>query len=333
MAGGVSTPALVSAVAAASGMGMLAAGYRTAGAVAAEIEQTRQLIGDRPFGVNLFVPHPPPEGAARQDAERALAAYRERLSPLAASLHVTLPEPDWAATDHYDAKVALLTLVSPVPVVSFTFGCPTREVVDQLHAVGSCVLVTVTSPEEGQTAADAGADGLVVQGFEAGGHRSTHDVSIEPNKFDHLVLLPMVAEVGLPMLAAGGVTTAGDVRRAAAAGAVGVVVGTAFLLTDEAGTPAAYRMGLSDPALGSVVTRAFSGRYARGLRNQFVAEHDGFAPAVFPQVDQMTKPLRAAASADGRIGGVSLWAGAGWRAAREEPAAQVVRRLSAPTTR
>ncbi len=122
--------------------------------------------------------------------------------------------------------------------------------------------------------------------------------------------------------------TAGDTRRALAAGAVAVAVGTALLLTDEAGTSAAYRMGLTDPALGSMITRAFSGRPARGLRNRFAVEHRDHAPPVYPQVDQLTKPMRAAAAAQGDLETVSLWAGSGWRAAREEPAEVVVTRLS-----
>ncbi|MCO5310193.1 MAG: nitronate monooxygenase [Austwickia sp.] len=327
MAGGPSTPALVAAVGAAGGLGFLAGGYTPASRLTAQIADTRELTAG-PFGVNLFVPGRQPQGAALASMQRHVAAYRGALSPDAARLGVALPEPDWADDDGWEEKIALLTLVDPVAVVSFTFGVPGGNVVADLQEVGTAVWVTVTDPAEARAARDVGADAVVVQGFDAGGHRSTHRVEDEPNEFDHLALLPLLAELGLPMIAAGGVTTAGDVRRALAAGAAAVQVGTAFLLTPEAGTNPAHRLGLSDPALRTMVTRAFSGRPARGLTNRFALEHSDQAPAAYPVVDQITKPLRAAAAAAGDIGGVALWAGSGWRAASEEPAADVVRRLT-----
>ncbi len=326
MAGGVSTPALVGAVNAAGGLGFLAGGYQSPGRLAQDIRATREVTGS-PFGVNLFVPAPPRPAGERAVAARAVAAYADRLAPEARRLGVTLPEPDWEDTDGWAAKLTLLADIDPVAVVSCTFGCPPPAAVDRLHTAGTCVAVTVTTLAEAQAARDVGADVLVVQGFDAGGHRGTHREADPPNELDHLALLPLLADVGLPMIAAGGITTAGDTRRALDAGAFAVQVGTAFLLTDEAGTSAAYRMALTDPSLGSVITRAFSGRPARGLGNRFAVEHTTTAPAAYPQVDQLTKPLRAAAAAQGDLGGVSVWAGSGWRAAREEPAADVVRRI------
>lgn len=327
MAGGPSTPALVAAVNAARGLGFLAAGYQTPARLAEDIRATRDRT-QAPFGVNVFVPGPERTAQERGLEAEAVRGYAARLAPEAARLSATLPEPNWDDTDHWDAKITLLAEIDPVAVVSFTFGCPPVAVVDRLHAAGSCVAVTVTTPAEAQAARAAGADVLVVQGFDAGGHRSTHRVTDEPNDLDHLALLPMLSSVGLPMLAAGGITTAGDTRRALDAGAVAVQVGTAFLLTDEAGTSAAYRMGLTDPQLGSIITRAFSGRSARCLANRFALVHGPVAPAVFPQVDQLTKPLRTAAAANGDLDVLSLWAGSGWRAAREGPAGAVVTRLS-----
>lgn len=327
MAGGPSTPELVAAVAAAGGLGFLAAGYLAPAELARQVAATRALT-DRPFGVNVFVPGSPPEGADLLSAEMSLAAYRDRLGEDARRLAVHLPAPDWHDDDGWVGKLAFLTDVDPVSVVSFTFGCPAADVVARLHAVGTAVAVTVTDVAEARCAAEVGADGLVVQGFEAGGHRGTHRVRDEPNYFDHLALLPMLAEIGLPMIAAGGITTSGDTERALRAGAVAVQAGTAFLLCPEAGTSTAHRMALADPSLSSVITRAWSGRPARGLRNRFVAENDGYAPHLFPVVDQLTKPLRAAAVRQGDLGTISLWAGSGWRAATEEAAAEVVRRLA-----
>lgn len=327
MAGGPSTPDLVAAVGEAGGMGFLAGGYRSAAAVSEQITEVRERT-EAPFGVNLFVPGPAPDGTSYGLLRDQVLAYRGVLAVEANRLGAVLPEPDQTDDDGWEEKIALLTLVDPVPVVSFTFGVPGDNVVADLHAVGTSVWVTATDLEEAQAARDSGADALVVQGFEAGGHRSTHRVEDHPNSLDHLALLPMVADVGLPMVAAGGVTTPGDVRRALAAGAVAVQVGTAFLLAPEAGTSQAHRLGLTDPRLSSMVTRAFSGRPSRGLANRFAVQHAEQAPAAYPAVDQLTKPLRAAAAAAGDLGGVSLWAGSGWRAATDEPAGDVVRRLA-----
>lgn len=343
MAGGPSSVDLVVAVGEAGGLGMLAAGYKAPQLVAEQIAEVRSRTAT-PFGVNVFVPARSsclPErvdsasaatGVAdsegRERADRvAVAAFRDLLAHDERAAGLALPVPDWTDDDHYDDKIDVLE-AARVPVASFTFGCPRADVVERLHAVGTSVAVTVTTREEAEVSVDVGADALIVQGYEAGGHRGTHRVTDDPNELDHLALLPMMTDLGVPLVAAGGVTTAGDTRRALSSGAVAVQVGTALLLAEEAGTSAAHRMGITDPRLSSCVTRAFSGRPARGLRNGFVDRYDAYAPAVYPAVDQLTKPLRAAAAHDGDLDGVSLWAGAGWRAAREAPAASIVEGLA-----
>ncbi|WP_226345859.1 nitronate monooxygenase [Agilicoccus flavus] len=324
MVGGPSTPELAAAVRRAGGLGVLAGGYRTAEQMAEQIAGTRALA-DGPVGVNLLVPQAAGESSLAE--ETAVAAYREVLEPEAQRLGVDVGAPRWGDDDDWAAKVDRL-VEDPVEVVSFTFGVPPRQVVDALHEVGTCALVTVTDRGEADAAVAGGADALVVQGCEAGGHRGTHGVAVTPNRLDHIALLELLADLDVPLIAAGGVTTAGDTRRALDLGAVAVQAGTAFLLADEAGTPGAYRMGLSDHALTPVMTRAFSGRPARGLRNRFVDAFDPYAPAVYPVVDQLTGPLRARAAREGDLGGVSLWAGSGWRAAREAPAADIVADLT-----
>ena len=169
-----------------------------------------------------------------------------------------------------------------------------------------------------------------MQGSQAGGHRSTHRVDAIPNDLSYVDLLREVRSITtVPLIAAGGVADGQDTRRAMTLGAVAVQAGTAFLLCPEAGTSAAHRAGLVEPSLDrQVVTRAFSGRPARGLRNAFVDEYDAHAPSVFPAVDQLTKPLRAAAGALEDFHLVSLWAGSQWRQTQEAPAADVVRALA-----
>lgn len=324
MAGGPSTPELVAAVSAAGGFGYLAAGYLTPDALREKIAATRALT-DSPFGVNVFVP-------ARLDEQRQGAdveAYRGELLAVADALGVELPQPRWDDTDHFADKIDLL-VDDPVDTVSFTFGCPGAEVVRRLQSAGSDVVVTVTDADEALAAAREGADALCVQGSQAGGHRSTHRVDAIPNDLSYVDLLREVRSVSaLPLVAAGGIADGREAARALSLGAVAVQAGTAFLLADEAGTSAAHRAGVQDPALDrTVVTRAFSGRPARGLRNQFVRDHDARSVPVFPVVDQLTKPIRAAAAKVEDHQLVSLWAGTRWQELRPAAAAEVVAALA-----
>lgn len=324
MAGGISTPLLVAAVSDAGGLGMLAAGYRTPEQLATDLVHTRDLT-QRPFGVNIFVPRP----VDRDRHEEAVTAYRERLVPEAVDLGTEPGHPAWHDTDHWADKVLLVETFAPA-VVSCTFGVPEAETVARWQAAGTEVHLTVTSADEARAALAVGPDALVVQGHEAGGHRATHDVEAEPQLVDHLGLLEMIGpDVDVPLVAAGGITTAGDVRRAMAAGAAAVQVGTALLLATEAGTSRTYRAALRDPALTErVTTRAFTGRVAGAVRNGFVERHDGQAPAAFPVVDQVTKPLRRAAADAGDVQGIHIWAGAGWRACQDRSAAEIVADLA-----
>ncbi len=320
MAGGPSTPGLAAAVGQAGGLGFLAAGYLTAAELAARLDALRARTA-APFGVNLFVPQPPPPVPSLSPYRRELAGEAERYG-------VALPEPDPADDDHWAAKLALLTS-HPVPVVSFTFDLPPAAAVEQLRGVGAYLVATVTSVAAARAAAGAGMDALCVQGPEAGGHRGHHDPYAEPDPTPLLELVPAVAaEVGLPIIAAGGLMTGADLAAALRAGARAVQLGTAYLRTPESGANQVYRQALADDRFNeTVVTRAFSGRLARGLRNRFTDAHHATAPVGYPLVNQLTKPLRAAAAAQGDPDGLSLWAGTGHRLATGEPAAPLTLRL------
>ncbi|WP_344198183.1 nitronate monooxygenase [Aeromicrobium alkaliterrae] len=322
MAGGVSTPALVAAVGEAGGLGQLAAGYLDVPTVAEQVAAVRSTT-TAPFVVNVFVAETLDEATEGP----AVAEFARRLAPVAERLGAEVPHPRWDDTDHYAEKVDLLADLA-VPVVSFTFGCPSAADVDRLHAVGTVVVVTVTTPGEAAAAAAVEADALCVQGHEAGGHRGVWDRRAEPSPLTHLDLLPLVRAVSdLPLVAAGAIASADDTRAALAAGAVAVQVGTALLLADEAGTRPAHRRALAESGRRSTTTRSFSGRVGRGLTNTWTREL-GDAPATFPVVDQLTKPLRAAAGRADDAEHVNLWAGTAWRDARPGPAGDVVRRLS-----
>jgi len=339
MAGGPSTPALAAAVSSAGGLGFLAAGYKTTAEVAAEIAGVRALT-DAPFGVNLFVPAIANASAARgeeasPDARAAaVAAYRTALLPEAARYGVELSMPDPADTDEWEDKIALL-LRHPVPIVSFTFGCPDSGVIARLREEGSFVIVSVTDAEEARAAAMQAPGALCVQGPLGGGHRPTHSVAKTPGADDVLTLLRGIdAVVDIPLVAAGGITRAEQIARMLASGAAAVQMGTVFLRTPESGASAVYKAALGSGAFTeTIATRAFSGRVARGLVNRFIRDHDRQAPAAYPEVNQLTRSLRAAAARLGDPDGMSLWAGIGFRDATEEPAAALAARLWAETQR
>lgn len=322
---GTGTPALTAAISAAGGFGMHPAAYLTVDTLADQLARVRQAT-DRPFGVNFFVPAAVDEV---RDAP-AVAAYADALRPVAQSLGAEVPAPDWSDDDDYDAKIDLV-VEQRIPLVSFTFGCPSATVVEQLHGAGPQVSVTVTDADEAAAAVSAGADQLTLQGADAGGHRSTHDVTSTPNTRGWADLLPEVRELtDLPVVVAGGIMTADDVRAALDAGAVAVQCGTAFLLCDETALNPTYRAGLTAAdSTQTVVTRTFSGRPARGIRNEFTDRFEQVVPPVFPIVNQLTKPLRAAANRAGNPQLSNQWAGTGWRQARPGPAAEVVSALAA----
>jgi nitronate monooxygenase len=317
LAGGPSTPELAAAVTEAGGLGFLAGGYLSASALGEQIARTRELTAG-PFGVNVFVPQP-------AGNPTAVEAYILRLESEASTAGVTLGEPrqdddDWAG------KLASL-IESPVPLVSFTFGCPPVDVIVRLHAVGSEVWVTVTDPDEARQAQSAGADALVVQGFEAGGHRG--GFSDVDQATGLLALLQVIAhQVSLPLVAAGGIATGHGLAAVIAAGARAGALGSAFLRCPEAGTSQVYRDALADPR-PTATTRAFTGRLARGLRNRFLDEHTPFAPSAYPQIHHVTAPLRAHGRAVDDPEVVNMWAGQAYALGQAEPAADVVRRTVA----
>jgi nitronate monooxygenase len=321
MAGGPSNPALVAAAAEAGAIAFLAGGYKTASAVVAEIAEVRAATNE-PFGVNLFMPGDPSSQPER------VAAYAVSLAGDALAAGGTVGDPAWD-DDGWADKLAAVLAAAP-PVVSFTFGCPAAEVVAEFRATGTVVAVTVTSPAEAEAAAAAGADLLCAQGIEAGAHRGTFSNSDGPGQdYGLLSLIGEVARVtGLPQVAAGGIVSAAQVRAVRAAGAIAAQCGTAFLRCPESGANPAHKAALASPRYTvTAITRAFSGRPARGLLNQFMLDHAG-APAAYPEINNATRGLRAAAARAGDTERMSLWAGQGFRSATDRPAAEVIEMLA-----
>ncbi|MEY9968867.1 nitronate monooxygenase [Streptacidiphilus sp. MAP12-16] len=345
MAGGPTTPALVTAAARASSLGFLAGGYRTADALAEQIAQVRSE--GVTFGVNLFAPNRVPV-----DPE-AFRRYARTVAPEAETygidaLAIGIVEDD----DHWPDKIDLL-LSDPVPVVSFTFAIPEAAVIAALRAAGTLVVQTVTSAAEARLAAAAGADVLAVQASAAGGHSGTLSPQHIPAPVPLTDLLGEVRQaVSLPLVAAGGVATPAAATGALHAGAAAVMVGTVLLRADEAGTSRPHRAALADPARRqtmvdeagtsrphraaladparrqTMVTRAFTGRPARALRNGFTDRYTDLAPAGYPALHHLTSPMRKAAAAADDPERINLWAGTGYHHATAEPTGQILQRLA-----
>jgi nitronate monooxygenase len=319
MAGGPSTPALAAAVSSAGGLGFLAAGYKTIEAVRGDLDELRRLLpAGVPFGINLFAP--PGHGAGAAD----VAAYAETLRAEAVAGGAGLGEPAWD-DDRYADKLDLVC-AEQIAVVSLTFGCPSPGDVRRLQAAGAAVWVTVTTADEARAAHAAGVDGLVVQGVEAGGHRGAFD-DAGPGDLGLLALLALVrAAVGdtTPLIATGAIATGRGVAAVLAAGAAAAQLGTAFMLCPEAATTPAHRAAIQAAAAGTALTRAFTGRTARGIVNRFQREHTPTAPSAYPEVHHLTAPLRAAARQRGDADGFNLWAGQAYPLTRAMPAAELV---------
>ncbi|MFF4403008.1 NAD(P)H-dependent flavin oxidoreductase [Streptomyces sp. NPDC001404] len=322
LAGGASTPELVAAVNSTGALGFLAAGYRTADGMRQQLVRTRELTS-RPFGVNLFVP-----GAVDPAAIAAVGAYRDELRSEAERFGITLPAPAAEDDDAWEAKVGIL-LDEPAPVVSFTFGLPSPAEAEALRRAGSLLLATVTTVAEAEAAQAAGMDALCVQGPEAGGHRATHDIAAEPETVPLPDLLAAVRErMRLPLVAAGGLGSGEDVAAVLRGGACAAQLGTLYLRAHESGASQTHKDALADARFDTTaVTRAFSGRPARGLRNRFIDAHDGAAPSAYPHVHHLTRGLRSAAAEAGDAERLHLWAGARYRLARCAPAAEITRAL------
>ena len=323
MGGGPSTPALAAAVSRAGGLGFLAAGYKTLDAVRADLEALRALVPDgTPFGINVFAP--PGHGSGAAD----VAGYAETLRGEAERTGAALGAPRWD-DDRYAEKLDLLR-EARVPVVSCTFGCPSAEDVERLQEAGTAVWVTVTTPDEAGAASRAGADALIVQGIEAGGHRGGFD-DAAPGELGLLALLQLVrATVGdrLPLVATGGIATGRAVAGVLAAGAVAAQLGTAFMRCPEAATAPAHRDAIASGRAPTALTRAYTGRAARGIVNRFMREHAADAPSAYPEVHHLTAPIRGEARRRDDPDGFHLFAGQAYALAEPVPAAELVARLA-----
>lgn len=324
---GVATPELAAAVGQAGGLGGLGLGA-TAPEHWAALLARYQALCSAPLHLNFFC-HAPPSTDPNRD-QAWLSACAPLFEALGAAVPPTLSPP-------YEPFSALEDLEAPLKslrpgVVSFHFGLPRPDQMDTLRRLGQRLLVSVTNLDDARVAEAAGVDGLIVQGREAGGHHSVFSGQAEGSVHStEAFLRALRPRTGLPLVAAGGVMTGQALRKLLDAGADAVQLGTAFLLCPEASTPPAQRARLQR-AKGekTVLYRGFSGSPARGLANRLFHHLAGACPAEVPPYPlpyDLSKRLAAAAPA-GALEDLSVcWAGEGFEALRELPAATLVRAL------
>lgn len=328
MAGGAATPRLVAAVSGAGGLGTLGAGYLQPQAIRDAVREIRSLTG-APFAVNLFVPEAFEEPESREAANRVLAPYRRELG-------IEEPEGFSSYAPAFEDQLAVV-IEERVPVFSFTFGIPTGGQLASLREAGVLTCGTATTVREAVELERRGVDAVCAQGHEAGGHRGTFIGDALEAMVGTFALTPQVSDaVGVPVLAAGGVMDGRGLAAAIALGADGAQMGTAFLTCPESGAHPAYKEALlAATEEDTTVTRAFSGKPARGLRNRFTEEMAPHEPGVpdYPVQNAYTRDLRAAAAERNDTGLMSMWAGQAARLGRAVPAGEIVERTAAAAER
>lgn len=303
MAGEAASAALVAAVSAGGGFGQLGAAYLSPERIAETAADIRART-DRPFGINLFCPQ-----AWLRDDE-ALDGYLARLAAWHAELGLPAPVRPERYEEDFEAQLEATIAARPA-VISFVMGDPGVARVAALKAQGFKVVGTATQVSEGRMLQASGVDAVVAQGYEAGGHRGGFLGSPEGALIGSMALVPQLVDaLDIPVIAAGGIADARGVAAARALGASAATVGTAFLLVDECPLSPAYRAALLAASdADSTLTRAFSGRFARGVANRVTRELDGVALPAFPQPNAASRPMRQAAAKAGQADFISLWAG------------------------
>jgi nitronate monooxygenase len=323
MAGGPNTPEMVAAVSNTGGLGSLGAEYLSPAQIEKDVVRIRQLT-QRPFAVNLFSP----------DADQPLAgdfpAVAAFLRPIHERLSIAPPEPPTSPGENFDEQLETLIRLQ-VPVISSTLGLFSAEWMERLKRKNMYVIGTATTVDEAKLLADSGVDAITAQGSEAGGHRGTFAIDADQALVGTMALVPQVVDaVKVSVLAAGGIMDGRGIVAALSLGAVAAQMGTAFLACDESGANPAYREALvAAHEDQTTVTRAFSGRAARGLRNEFIDRwnQSGLTPMSFPWHNTLTRAMRRAGASGKNSSVQSLWAGQGIRMLRQGSATKIMNEL------
>jgi len=325
LAGGGDTPELVAAVSNAGGLGFIGAAYLAPSQIIESARIVRSKT-ERPFGINLFAPSSAPEIPGNsQDV-------LQRLAPFFAELGLLAPILPSRASESFSEQLEA-ALQTGASVFSFTFGVLSSDAIAAIKRKNMFLFGTATTVDEAIALEQAGVDGVVTQGSEAGGHRGTFAGDFSSGMIGTMSLVPQVVDaVRVPVIASGGIMDGRGIAAALALGASAVQLGTAFLTCDESGIPNAYKEAILHAHEDQTrITKAFSGRPARGIVNRFMTEVESgdAAEAIlpFPLQNAVTRPLRSAAAKQGRAEFLSLWAGQGMRLARRQSAADLIVRL------
>ncbi|HUZ33978.1 MAG TPA: nitronate monooxygenase [Xanthobacteraceae bacterium] len=323
MAGSGGTPELAAAVSNAGGLGAWGGAYAKPDELAAAIRKIRQLTA-RPFNINLFA------GGYATDHGIDPQPMLEIVAQVHAELGLPAPSLPPLAENPFAAQLEVVLEERP-PVFSFTFGVPSAAQMAALKQRDIIVIGTATTAAEARVLAQLGVDAIVAQGAEAGAHRGTFAASFEESMVPLTRLMRDIrADITVPVIASGGIMDARDVAGCLNEGAAAVQLGTAFLPCPESGAPPVHKQALlAAKEDTTVITRAFSGRPARGLSNRFIAMVAGKEGAILPfrQQNDLTRPMRNAAGLKGIADLISLWAGQGVARSRAMPAADLVAAL------
>jgi nitronate monooxygenase len=330
MAGGITTSKLVAEVSNAGGLGMIGAGYMTPNQIREQIKEIKQLTS-KPFGINIFVPNE----FAYADSEVKLA--KQLLQPIRNQLHInedpTIDIPTCNQVfDTFNEQIKVV-LEEKVPVCSFTFGIPSEAVISVLKQNNIFVIGTATTVDEAIEVEKSGLDMVVVQGSEAGGHRGNFISQSQDSLIGLMSLIPQVVDhVSIPVIAAGGIMDGRGLMASLCLGAQGVQMGTAFLTCIESGAQQVYKESIMNAKEDqTVLTRAFSGKWARGIKNKFIAEmgkHEDSLPD-FPVQNTLTQSIRKASSSQNNSDFMSLWSGQSPRLAKNQTVEMLIKNIVA----
>lgn len=324
MAGGTTTSELVTAVSNSGALGMIGAGYMQPDALREQIREIRQLT-ENPFGVNLFVP-----SEFHITADAFNAAY-DQLQPIRdqLSLSANLPMlPRYEEEQQIFHELVQVVIEERVSICSFTFGIPSSEVMNDLKRNGIITIGTATTVKEAKINEEMGMDAVVVQGTEAGGHRGTFDLDAMDGLIGLMSLVPQVVdEVNIPVIAAGGIMDGRGLMASLCLGAKAVQMGTAFLCCEESGAHALHKEAILQANDDEItLTRTFSGKWARGIRNRFIAEMRDQESSVpdFPIQNRLTNDIRKASAAQHTDEFMSLWSGQSPKLAKKQTVHELI---------
>lgn len=319
---GASTPEMAAAAANAGALGSLGVALDTPEKITSEVAAVRALTNGA-LNMNFFCHVPPTMDQAR------IEAAKTALAPLYAEFDLGEPK-DPAPTPPFDAARLEVTLAASPRVASFHFGLPDAELLAPLKEAGIIILSSATSPREAMQLEAEGADAIIAQGWEAGGHRGVFDPAEGPGEMGTMALVPAIVDcVSVPVIAAGGMADGRGMAAAFMLGASGVQIGTALLNSPECKSAAPHKAALmASDGSNTGVTAAFSGRPARGLRNRYMEEMSGATVAEFPLMNPLTGPLRAASAKAGSGEMMSMWSGQAVGLNREARTGETIERIA-----